>query len=244
MPIQIDARVQQIEHLDGVCELIINKPTPKDGGNYTCVAENSLGSQKIVHSVVVENIPASRRSSSSMSIADEKEAEAKQKAPPKSGEAKDQKGKPPVKGKKKPDDDVPEGGGRRRYAEPEPSMKSKVFFIAYLQNRYLAEGSKVKLQAVIGGPDPQIKWLKNGANVPYGPRIKNMSRENLAVLEINNANTEDSGEYTVIARNNANEITSSAQLVVYKPEVSADLEPMFTRNIKGKILHFNVKHCI
>lgn len=227
LPIENDGRIQQIEHLDGVCELIINKPSPKDNGKYSCVAENKLGLQKTKHSVLVEALPSSRRSSGSMGVPDEKESKVK-----KGAGGSEQPGKPPVKGQKKKPESAGEGG-RRRHDSPEVSPKNKIYFAAFLSNRYLAEGSKVKLSAVIVGPDPQIKWLKDDNNVPYGPRIRNLSREGLAILEISNAQLGDSGVYTVVARNSANEVSSQALLHIYEAKVSADLEPMFTRALKG-----------
>lgn len=65
-PIEFDERIQQIEHLDGNCELIINKPTVKESGFYSCTATNSIGSANTSHHVEYTphpSYPGSRRES-------------------------------------------------------------------------------------------------------------------------------------------------------------------------------------
>lgn len=65
-PIEFDERIQQIEHLDGNCELIINKPTVKDSGFYSCTATNSIGTSNTSHQVEYTphpSYPGSRRES-------------------------------------------------------------------------------------------------------------------------------------------------------------------------------------
>ena len=43
----------QVEHDDGVCELIIDSSTRHDAGGYRCVAENSYGSARTTCDVIV-----------------------------------------------------------------------------------------------------------------------------------------------------------------------------------------------
>jgi len=69
IPVVIDDRVVQIEHLDGICELIINKPTINDNGIYVCTAKSKLGTQSTTHTVVVDTTHTSRRSSILSAIA-------------------------------------------------------------------------------------------------------------------------------------------------------------------------------
>lgn len=219
IPVVLDDRVVQIEHLDGVCELIVNKPTVNDNGIYVCTAQNKLGSQSTTHTVVVDT--HSSRRSSILSAMQEDSAEGATKPKP----------------KKLPKKDEPEGGEggyERRSRMPDPSPKQMLYFTVNLSNRYVAEGSKVKLQAVIGGPEPTIKWQKDDQNVQYGPRIRNMNRDSLAVLEFLNAQEEDSGTYTIIAQNEFCKITTSAVLHVYQPKVNTDVQPVFIRSLKGK----------
>ncbi|EDW61837.2 uncharacterized protein Dvir_GJ20095, isoform B [Drosophila virilis] len=222
IPVVLDDRVVQIEHLDGVCELIVNKPTVNDNGVYVCTAQNKLGSQSTTHTVVVDTTHTSRRSSVlSAAMQEDSAAEGGGKSKPK---------KLPKK-----DDDAEaggDGGYERRSRMPDPSPKQMLYFTVNLSNRYVAEGSKVKLQAVIGGPEPTIKWQKDDQNVQYGPRIRNMNRDSLAVLEFVSAQPEDSGTYTIIAQNEFCKITTSAMLHVYQPKVNTDVQPVFIRSLK------------
>lgn len=224
IPIVLDDRVVQIEHLDGICELIVNKPTINDNGIYVCTAQNKLGSQSTTHTVVVDTTHSSRRSSVLSAMQEEGGAAAgeggkKAKKLPKKSLADGEEGG--------------EGGYERRSRMPDPSPKQMLYFTVNLSNRYVAEGSKVKLQAVIGGPEPTIKWQKDEQNVQYGPRIRNMNRDSLAVLEFTSALPEDSGTYTIIAQNEFCKITTSALLHVYQPKVNTDVQPVFIRSLKG-----------
>ncbi|XP_068144679.1 muscle M-line assembly protein unc-89 isoform X5 [Drosophila tropicalis] len=231
IPVVLDDRIVQIEHLDGICELIINKPTTNDNGIYVCTAKNKLGSQSTTHTVVVDTTHTSRRSSV---------LSAMQEGEPADGQAK-------AKAKKKKSVEEEAGGGEggyeRRSRMPDPSPKQMLYFTVNLSNRYVAEGSKVKLQAVIGGPEPTIKWQKDDQNVQYGPRIRNMNRDSLAVLEFVNASAEDSGTYTIIAQNEFCKITTSALLHVYQPKVNTDVQPVFIRSLR-ETYHLNSNELI
>lgn len=230
IPVVLDDRVVQIEHLDGICELIVNKPTINDNGVYVCTAQNKLGSQSTTHTVVVDTTHSSRRSSVLSAMQEEGAAAAG------GGGGGGEGGKKPKKLPKK-DAEGEEGGGEggyeRRSRMPDPSPKQMLYFTVNLSNRYVAEGSKVKLQAVVGGPEPTIKWQKDEQNVQYGPRIRNMNRDSLAVLEFTSAQPEDSGTYTIIAQNEHCKITTSALLHVYQPKVNTDVQPVFIRSLKG-----------
>ncbi|XP_033252965.1 muscle M-line assembly protein unc-89-like isoform X1 [Drosophila miranda] len=241
IPVVLDDRVVQIEHLDGICELIINKPTVNDNGIYVCSAQNKLGSQSTTHTVVVDT-HSSRRSSILSTLAMQDGA--------KEGEAAEGGGKAKSRPKKKKDDEEEAGGGgggdggyERRSRMPDPSPKQMLYFTVNLSNRYVAEGSKVKLQAVIGGPEPTLKWQKDDQNVSYGPRIRNMNRNGLAVLEFVNASTEDSGTYTITAQNEHCKITTSAVLHVYEAKVNTDVQPVFIRSLKDTY-HLNTNELI
>uniref|UniRef100_A0A6P4FIV9 Muscle M-line assembly protein unc-89-like isoform X2 n=1 Tax=Drosophila rhopaloa TaxID=1041015 RepID=A0A6P4FIV9_DRORH len=236
IPVVVDDRVVQIEHLDGICELIINKPTINDNGIYVCTAKSKLGSQSTTHTVVVDTTHTSRRSSILSAIAMQEGGG----EPAEGGKA---------KGKKKKKDDEAEGGAggeggyERRSRMPDPSPKQMLYFTVNLSNRYVAEGSKVKLQAVIGGPQPMIKWLKDDQNVTYGNNIRNMNRDSLAVLEFTNAQAEDSGTYSIVAQNESCKITTSAMLHVYQPKVNTDVQPVFIRSLK-ETYHLNTNELI
>lgn len=218
----------QIEHLDGICELIINKPTPTDSGKYTCVAQNKLGSQETSHSVVVDAHQGSRRSSGLSGVMSDSDAGSKQGG---TGAGGDRAGRPPKSKKKDEEGDI---GYERRSRLPDIPLKQQLYFTTYLSNRYVAVGSKVKLQSVVDGPNPTMKWTKDGQSITFGPRLRNMSREGMACLEFLSCQPEDSGNYNLTAQNEFCKITASCQLYVYSPSVSSDVEPVFVRPIKGK----------
>lgn len=235
VPVVFDDRTQQLEHLDGLCELIINKPVPAtDNGIYTCVATNKLGTHKISHTLSVEAaLPSSRRSSLTLSMLGE-DGEPIEKAA--KGGKKDQKGKPPKPKKESPEPEGEEGAGgayERRSRVPDVPPKYNLYFTSQTSNRYVSIGSKVKLTAIVDGKDPTLKWLKNDGNVTYGPKVRNQNRDNLAVLEFVSVTEEDEGLYTCVARNDWVEIRSSCTISVYQPKSNTDIEPCFTRSLKG-----------
>uniref|UniRef100_A0A1B0BT08 Ig-like domain-containing protein n=1 Tax=Glossina palpalis gambiensis TaxID=67801 RepID=A0A1B0BT08_9MUSC len=232
VPVVLDGRIVQIEHLDGICELIINKPTPSDNGTYICVAQNKLGTQEAQHSVVVDVVQTSRRSSTQSAImSDSSDSKSKGERPSKV-----------PKGKKK-EDEGEAVAYERRSKMPEVNPKQQLYFNAIVSNRYVTEGSKVKLQAVVMGPNPAMKWMKDDQNVTYGPRIRNMSRDCLASLEFVKALPEDSGLYTLVAQNEFCKISTSAKLLVYSTNVSAEVEPVFTRPLRDTY-HLNTNELI
>lgn len=230
MPIEFDERTQQIEHSDGVCELIINKPSTKDSGNYTCAATNNIGSQKIAHRV--EFIPpqtGSRRDSGMPPAENKNDIQ----------EGDDKGGKGKGKGNKKPPSKTEETSSRRAAALPTveellKASRSKLNFVTHLQNRVFPEKSKVKLSCIVQGPDPNIRWLKDDNVVVYSPRVKNLSKDGLCVLEINLCSLDDSGVYTCFARNTESDISCSCTLQVYETRNTLDMLPTFTRALKGE----------
>lgn len=219
----LDDRVVQIEHLDGICELIINKPTTNDSGLYVCEAKNKLGTQQTQHSVVVDVHQGSRRSSILSSIMSEKASQAGER------EHVDTSGRPPRKGEEEGD-----ASYERRSKMPDATPKQQLYFTANLSNRYVAVGSKVKLQAVVSGPDPIIKWQKDDGNVTYGPKIRNQNRDSLACLEFLSCQLEDAGTYTLLVQNEYCKIQQRCTLSVFNTAVDSDVTPVFVRPIKGK----------
>lgn len=146
------------------------------------------------------------------------------------------KGRRPPSGKPKAEP-VVETTSSRRYAGPSieemlQATRNKLSFVTHLTNRVFPENSKVKLSCVVQGPDPNIRWIKDGAPIVYSSRIKNLSREGLCVLEISNCVPDDSGDYQLLARNPDSEITCSCKLQVYATSQTSDFKPTFTRNLK------------
>lgn len=236
--IETGDKYQQIDHDDGNCELIINNPKVSDSGKYVCQAENRSKRVEIAHHVVYEgkahHISENIHGAYHVDFEKLKEKEegiSKDKTAAVNGEAEEET-QAEGKGKKKKEGGG--GGGRRGRAGPAPI--SNISFAANLTDRVAPEGSKVKLQAYIHGPDPQIKWLKNDGPVVFGPKIKNLSRDGLACIEFSSPNVDDSGEYKCIARNATGEVSSMARLNIYTINTSTDVPPTFTRPIKGILI--------
>ena len=240
LPVEFDERTQQVEHADGQCELIINKPVQKDSGVYVCTATNKLGVQKSTHKVEFVTPTGSRRDSGMPPTPKEKtDGSAAGTAAESGAEGTEKPGRPPS-GRAKPEPaPVVETTSSRRYAGPSieemlKATRNKLSFVTHLTNRVFAEGSRVKLSCVIQGPDPNIRWMKEEQPVVYNSRIKNLSQNGMCVLEINSCVPEDSGNYQLVVRNQDSTINSSCLLQVYATIQTADFAPTFTRNLKRK----------
>lgn len=251
LPVEFDERTQQIEHGDGLCELIINKPTTKDSGTYACTASNGIGVQKITHKVEFTPQPSSRRDSAMQSeTASESgrgkgdatgattgaESGAESSATPAAG-----KGRRPPSGGRTKSEPAPEETMSRRSAGPTmeeilKATRNKLSFVTHLTNRVFAEGSKVKLSCVVRGPDPNVRWMKDENPVVYSPRIKNLSRDGMCALEIDKCTPDDSGDYKLIVRNQDSDISCSCTLQVYETVQTSDFAPTFTRALKSKFV--------
>lgn len=145
--------------------------------------------------------------------------------------------------KKLPPTESGGGGGSRRNAAPTieellKAARSKLSFVTHLTNRVFPEGAKIKLSCVVQGPDPNVRWLKNDNPIVYGPRVRNLSKDGLCVLEITNCTLDDSGNYLLIVRNQESDISCACNLQVYETKQTIDLTPTFTRSLKGQ-LHDN-----
>lgn len=241
LPVEFDERTQQIEHLDGVCELIINKPTVKDSGKYSCTATNTIGSKKSEHQVEFvphPSYPGSRRESGMASSAAESDTEKDDKK--EDGTPSEDGGKRAPRNKLPPSSKAaPQEYQSRRQAAPTieellKASRSKLSFVTHLTNRVFPEGSKIKLSCVVQGPDPNIRWIRNEQPVVYSARIRNLSREGFCILEVANATVDDSGLYTCIARNQESDVSCSCSVQVYETKGTADLAPTFTRSLKGE----------
>lgn len=243
LPIEFDERTQQVEHADGLCELIINKPAVKDSGSYTCTATNSMGSQKVTHKVEFNplTVGSSRRDSGLVPAetpAKRADSAAGAEAVADESGAEGGKGKRPPSGKPKAEAAPVVETSRRNVAPTIEELwkiaRNKLSFITHLTNRVFPENSKIKLSCVVQGPDPNIRWLKDDNPIVYGARVKNLSREGLCILEIGSCTPEDSGVYTLVVRNPESSIQCTCSLQVYATSNSADFAPTFTRNLKSK----------
>ncbi|XP_059620294.1 muscle M-line assembly protein unc-89-like, partial [Phlebotomus argentipes] len=209
-----DPRFQFFELDDGVCHLLITKPVPKDSGVYACIAENKLKREQTGHYLVFEG----------------RDAELKKLEPEPEPEVKEPPKRKPMgkKAKAKAAAKAAEAGGP-------VDMKSRLQFVAHLADRTVPVGAKLKLFCIVDGPEPQIKWTKNGCGVVAGPRVKNGTKENNALIEILNVLPEDAGEWKCSAKNAAGEITSVCNLIVFAPPPVDIIPPTFSRPISGKL---------
>lgn len=241
LPIELDERMQQLENLDGVCELIIHLPTVRDSGKYSCTAVNSIGSAKTEHQVEFvphPSLPGSRRESGMASSAAESDTEGGK------GDEKTEKKAPSGKGARKlPPSESSGGGGGGSRRQPPPTIeellkasRAKLSFATHLTNRVFPVGSKIKLSCVVQGPDPNVRWLRNEQPVVYSPRVRNLSKDGLCVLEIDKCTVDDSGLYTLIVRNQESDIQCSCSVQTYETKATADFVPTFTRALKGDCL--------
>lgn len=238
--IEPSEKYQLIEHDDGLCELNISDCTRQDNGKYVCQADNRAGKAETTHIVQVQ---LREQRSSLVSLKDLPPTPANVEA----SENGDTEEKPPsgpaapgaagAKGRGQPRKkaEAASGGGGRRYQPaPPPNPKEQLFFSAFLTDRTVAEGSKTtKLSCYIEGPDPQLRWFKDEQPLVMSPRCRAELKDGLVVLTLQNAVLEDSGEYRVLARNQASEITSSCRLNVYETIKAASSAPIFTSTIKG-----------
>lgn len=240
--------MQQVENLDGVCELVIHLPTVKDSGKYSCTAVNSVGSSTTEHQVDYQphpSLPGSRRDSGMASSTAESDTEGDKK------DGTDGDKKPKAKRERLPPSSKVEssGGGSSRRQAPTleellKASRAKLSFVTHLTNRVFPEGTKFKLSCVVQGPDPNVRWLKNEQPVVYSPRVRNLSKDGLCVLEIQNCTVDDSGMYTCIVRNQESGIEATCNVQVYETKSTADFAPTFTRALKGDtyiFISFNKK---
>ena len=65
-----------------------------------------------------------------------------------------------------------------------------------------------------GNPQPEVKWFKAGDTVKPTERIAVRTEDDVYLLEISQAGTEDSGTYTLTAHNSEGTIFSDVQVFV------------------------------
>ncbi|GFR22944.1 titin, partial [Trichonephila clavata] len=104
--------------------------------------------------------------------------------------------------------------------------------VVHLQNRIVQTGCRTRLYcSIMGDPNPEIKWMKNGKTLPLSSRylFSNLIEFGL-YMDIFNAKSTDSGQYTCIATNCHGSTQTQAYLqVVGEREVSPE-EPKFLKS--------------
>lgn len=88
-------------------------------------------------------------------------------------------------------------------------------------NQKLRTGKTYKIEANVSGfPEPEITLSKNGSPMPFDNKRITIRREtNIVIIEITTIDRDDSGKYTIIAKNNAGEASVDLTLkVIDKPD--------------------------
>ncbi|TGZ63952.1 hypothetical protein CRM22_006631 [Opisthorchis felineus] len=94
-------------------------------------------------------------------------------------------------------------------------------FAFHLRNRYIQEGSSVKLTCTAdGNPTPQMTWYKDGYELRRGGgnyEIETML--GISSLELYSCTEDDSGRYTCVAKNSQGEDETNCKLIVEQSRV-------------------------
>lgn len=255
--IQSGGRYQIIEHQDGTCELIIDRPDNKDSGKYVVKAESRAGKMEISHYVLFEgkahhiadNIHGVFHADKSLLRPKEAEKPAPVKAAPapaaageEGAEASEEEGKGKRRGRKKGDPEDEGASSATDYASDTASMSSKrreknigIHFSTSMRDRVVAEGSKVKISCFLEAKEPNVKWFKDEEPIQNSPKIRGRYSEGLCLLEINSATPEDNGVYKCWGRDETGDASTSCRLEVYEDPGTGDVPPTFTRNIKDTL---------
>lgn len=238
----------RVVHEGNLCQLLISKPTISDSGKYVCFASNAAGKIEASHWVSFEGKEAVTHVAGIFHAHSKKSLEEITEElmphitlPPHdllSGEPgeKPKKEKPAAKGVKGGPKAAAAaaavGKGRRR---EETLLHRKILtFSNSLRDRTTTVGTKLKLVTTVIGPEPNIKWTKDGIGIAPSPRFKNSTKEGFACIELSDLTVEDSGTYTCTAKNAAGEISTSAVVTVYAVEEADAVAPIFTLPINGE----------
>lgn len=119
------------------------------------------------------------------------------------------------------------------------NSKFNLVWSGQLRDQTAIEGKMVKLLCAATGPQPIIKWTKNGRPVSWGNNMKNMTGEGLGHIVIDPITRADAGTYTCTAKNQYNEITTEAVIKVIPKSTVPKTDfskPAFTR-VLGEFYH-------
>jgi hypothetical protein len=87
--------------------------------------------------------------------------------------------------------------------------------ISYLPDRNAPKGSNVKLTCTVKGYNMTVRWLKNGEELQRSKTIQTKSDGEIHMLEITKITNKDAGEYTVVFKNRAGEVSTSSLIKVF-----------------------------
>lgn len=217
-----------LEEAHGVFKLEIYKPAQKDSGKYVCRAKNTAGEAEIVHNVQFIGKPKHFHlhglRHAHTEIGKEKEETAK-RAMEEAMKAKEEyelrrTGKLPPR--------------IRHEDQPLVSQKDRLKFATQLRDRTSLVGNKIKFTCSVLGPNPNIRWFKDGNPLQYGPNCRNLTAESMSIVELSDITMEQTGEYKCLAKNDFSEVFTTSYLKVYDAVVEGDKEaPLFVLSIRG-----------
>lgn len=235
-------RIQQIENVEGQCELLISNPTPEDSGNYVCTAGNKLDTVEQEHLVcfLQADLPISRRASvgdhsknafgGGITTIDRSDTTAvpvllhsiAKETNPEEEKKPEKKTRAPYV---------------RRHGVPSAELweqlaRHKLSFITHLTSRTFPAGQRVKLTCLVDGPEQTAHWFKDGRKIVSGSRVKYHNRHGHCQLEIMNCKVDDTGEYSVTVHNSDCKISSACTVKVFATHQPSDASPQFTRTLK------------
>ncbi|KAF5395209.1 hypothetical protein PHET_05731 [Paragonimus heterotremus] len=94
------------------------------------------------------------------------------------------------------------------------------YFVKGLESQVINQGQSVRMVIKVDGhPPPTVTWSCNGREITSSPHYKlEIVGDGTHILDIPEAYFEDTGRYTVIAKNPAGESVSSGLLTMQEPE--------------------------
>lgn len=94
----------------------------------------------------------------------------------------------------------------------------------------VVEGNPVRLKCrMTGTPEPTAEWFKNGTPVQLSRRIKADIIGDMCQLSFTETNTDDSGDYKCVVKNDLGSASTEGELLVTKPIVA----PEFNEKLKS-----------
>lgn len=111
------------------------------------------------------------------------------------------------------------------------NSKERLWFSGGLRNQTVFEGSKTKLLCTVSGPQPMMKWLKNGRPLSWSNVIRNLTAEGIGCVIFDKLEKSDAGVYTCSARNQSCEVTTESIItIIPKLDIprTPDSKPFFS----------------
>ena len=231
--VKLDNRIRATYEGDEIFQLNIYNPVTEDSGRYSCIAENSAGKNRMSHvvnfvaKVLPIHLPGMHHADKKVLNEEEAEAYAIQQAAEEAEKI--------AARERRPDLTVPHATAEDN-AETFliRDSKVKVGWDGQLHNITANVGSKVKFICSANGPQPILKWQKDGKAIEWSDRVKMHNEGNVGQIIISKAVKKDAGEYSCTAQGVMNSVTTTAVLKVIELPKERSTKPTFARAIKGE----------